>query len=325
MNKSQGVMRFVVACWAAAAAMAWSCDPGHAQKRTIRIVVPYGAGGAPDVLARLTGEEIGRAHGMTVVIENRPGAGAMIGTEAVMRAPPDGNTLLIVANAFLTNPHLRKVSYDAMTSFEPICHLVSVPALIVVNASSPHHTLGDLLAAARKAPGKVTVAGPGPATTFHIALEMLNRQAKLHMTYVPYPTTPPALTALIGGHVEAAFSDLASMSGQLKAGAVRAIATAAPSRVASMPDVPTVAESGLKGFESETWFGIAAPAKTPKETVAELSRWFAAALHADAVKAKLAAQGLDPVGRCGAEFAEHLRRQYELIGNTVRDANIKVE
>jgi tripartite-type tricarboxylate transporter receptor subunit TctC len=212
-----------------------------------------------------------------------------------------------------------------MTSFEPICHLVSVPSLIVVNASSPHKTLRDLLTAARAAPGKVTVAGPGPATTFHIALEMLNRQAKVHMTYVPYPTTPPALTALIGGHVDSAYSDIASMGSQLKAGAVRAIATATASRIAAMPDVPTVAESGLKGYESEVWFGVAAPAKTPPDTVGELSRWFAAALRADEVKAKLAAQGLEPVGRCGTEFAAHLRRQYEMIGNTVREANIKAQ
>jgi len=277
------------------------------------------------VLARLMGEQIGKAHGVTVVIENRPGAGAMIGTEAVMRAPADGNTLLIVANAFLTNPHLRKVNYDPTTSFEPICHLVSVPAFIVVGTSSPYHTLGDLFAAARANPGKITLASPGPATTFHIALEMLKRTAKVNITYVPYPTTPPALNALIGGHVDSVFSDYASISGQLKAGAVRPIAVSSTARVASMADVPTVAESGFQDYESDVWFGVAAPANTPKQVNAELIDWFSAALRADDVRSKLMGQGLNPVGRCGTEFAAYIRTNFDRIGQTIREANIKAE
>ena len=175
--------------------------------RTIRIVVPYAPGGAPDIVARLLGDEISRAHGPTVVTENRPGAGAIIGTEAVSRAAPDGNTLLITANAFVINPHLHKVNYDPLTSFEPICHLVSVPAFIVVNATSPYRTLADLLDAARAKPGAVTLASPGPGTTFHIALEMLKRAAGVNITYVPYAATPPALNALLGDHVTSVFSD----------------------------------------------------------------------------------------------------------------------
>lgn len=299
--------------------------PGDAQTRTIRIVVPYGPGGAPDMLARLLGERVGKAQGVTVLIENRPGAGAIVGTETVLRAVPDGNTLLIVANAFLTNPYLRKVNYDPLAGFEPICHLVSVPALIVVNPSSPYRKLGDLLEAARAKPGKVTVSGPGPATTFHIALEFLKQTTGVNMTYVPYPTTPPALNALIGGHVDAAFSDLASIGGQLKAGAVRAIATAASSRIATLPDLPTVAESGVKGYESEVWFGVAAPARTPKAIVAELGTWFTDALRAEDISTKLAGQGFERIGRCGADFAAHMRAQYEMIGRVVRDAKIKTE
>jgi tripartite-type tricarboxylate transporter receptor subunit TctC len=242
-----------------------------------------------------------------------------------MRAAPDGNTLLVAANAFLTNPHLRKVNYDPVTSFEPICHLVSVSALIVVAADSPYRTLADLLNAARANPGKITMASPGPATTFHIAFEMLKRAADVNMTYVPYAGTPPALNALIGGHVTSVYSDYASMSGQLKAGAVRAIATAAPARIAALPDVPTVAETGIKDYESEVWFGVVAPAKTAKDLTTELIAWFTSALRANEVQPKLAAQGLNPVGRCGAEFADYIRTQYNTIGRTIRDANIKAE
>lgn len=317
------MIRLIIAC--CFGALALGANDAHAQARTVRIVVPYAPGGSPDALTRLLADRIGKAQGVSIVVENRPGAGALIGTETVMRAMPDGNTLLVAANAFLTNPHLRKVNYDPMSHFEPICHLVSVPSLVVVAAASPYRTLGDLLGAARANPGKITLASPGPATTFHIAYEMLRRTAGIEMTYVPYPSTPPALNALIGGHVASVFSDYASMAGQLKAGAIRALATAGPTRLATLPEVPTVAESGFKDYESEVWFGIVAPAKTPKDVTAELIAWFSAALRADDVRSSLSAQGLNPVGRCGAEFAAHLRTQYNTIGRTIRDANIKAE
>lgn len=293
--------------------------------RTIRIIVPYAPGGAPDILARLLGDEISRAHGLTVVTENRPGAGAVIGTEAVSRVTPDGNTLLITANAFVINPHLRKVNYDPITSFEPICHLVSVPALIVVNATSPYRTLTDLLEAARAKPGAVTLASPGPGTTFHIALEMLKRAAGVNITYVPYAATPPALNALLGDHVTSVFSDQASLGEQLRAGKVRALAAATKARIATLPDVPTVAESGFKDYEAEIWFGVVAPAHTPKATAFELAGWFAAALQASEVKPKLALQAFSPVARCSADFTAHLRKQYDDYGRVIREANIKAE
>jgi tripartite-type tricarboxylate transporter receptor subunit TctC len=293
--------------------------------RTIRIVVPYAAGGAPDILPRLLGEHIGRAQGATVVIENRPGAGSAIGTEAVARAAPDGNTLLIVANAFVINPLLRKVGYDPLTGFEAICHLVSVPPLIVVNAASPYRTLADLLDAARARPGELTLASPGPATTLHVAYEMLKRAANVNMTYVPYAGTAPALNALLGEHVTAVYSDLASLGEQLRAGKVRALATAARTRIETLPDVPTVAESGYRDYEVDIWFGVVAPAKTPKETVAQLAGWFTEALRSPEVKPKLAIQQFSPVGTCGADFAAHLHKHYDDFGRVIRESNIKAE
>ena len=186
------------------------------------------------------------------------------------------NTLLITAPAFIINPHLHKAGYDTLTSFEPVCHLVSVPGLIVVNAGSPYRTLADLLNAARAKPGEVTLASPGPGTTFHIALEMLNRAAKVDITYVPYPATPPALNALLGDHVRSAFSDYASLKEQLKAGKVRALAAATRTRLEMLPEVPTVLEAGVMDLEAETWFGVVAPAHTPKPVADELAGWFAA-------------------------------------------------
>jgi tripartite-type tricarboxylate transporter receptor subunit TctC len=293
--------------------------------RTIRIVVPYAPGGAPDILARLLGDEISRAHGLTVVTENRPGAGAVIATEAMSRVAPDGNTLLITANAFVINPHLRKVNYDPISSFEPICHLVSVPALIVVNAASPYRTLADLLDAARANPGAVTMASPGPGTTFHIALEMLKRVAGVSITYVPYAATPPALNALLGDHVTSVFTDQASSGEQLRSGKVRALASATTTRIATLPDVPTIAESGFKDFEAEIWFGVVAPAHTPKATAAELAGWFTAAIQVAEVKTKLATMGLAPAVICGAEFGAMMQKQYDDYGRVIREANINAE
>ena len=258
-----------------------------------------------------------------MLIENRPGAGGVIGTEAVSRAAPDGNTLLINNNSFVVIPHLRKVNYDSLTSFEPICHLVSSPTVILVNNASPYGTLADLLNAARAKPGDLTFAGT--VGVFYVAIEMLKRAANLNMTFVPYPGGAPAVTALLGEHVTSVFTDYPTLAAQLKAGKLRALATGSRTRAEALPDVPTVAESGYKDYDVENWFGVSAPAKTPKETVSQLVGWFTAALRVPEIKAKLVAQGLYPVGMCGADFGSYLRKQFDDCGRVIREANIKVE
>jgi tripartite-type tricarboxylate transporter receptor subunit TctC len=313
-----------------AAALAILCvvladDSARSQTaRSIRIVVPTPPAGVNDIMARLLAEQIGRAQGVTLVVENRPGAGEAIGTEAVARAAPDGNTFLIAANLLL-NPQLRKVSYDAFTSFEPICNLVSAPTVIVANSASPYRTLGDVVDAARARPGSITLGALGPGTPFHIGFEVLKRAAKADMTFVPYQGGIPALNALVGGHVTMMFGSYSNVSGQLKAGTVRALAVATRARIEPLPDVPTVAESGFKDFDYEVWFGSYAPARTPKESVSQLAGWLTTALQAPEVKDKLAVQGLYPVGRCGPEFAAHMRKQYDDYGRAIREANIKTE
>jgi len=239
--------------------------------RTIKVVVPFPPGGATDILARLLAEEIGRRDA-TMVIENRPGAGAVIGTEAVSRAAADGNTLLMVANSFVINPHLRKLNYEPLTSFEPICYLVRSPTVLVVNSGSSYRTFADLVAAARAKPGALTLASVGPATSFHIGIEILRREADVNLTYVPYPGDPPAINALLGGHLTSMFANYATVMEQIAAGKLRALATGSRTRIEPLPQVPTLAESGYKDYEVENWFGVVAPAKTPKETVDQLIR-----------------------------------------------------
>jgi|SRR5258708_1186199 tripartite-type tricarboxylate transporter receptor subunit TctC len=169
--------------------------------RTIKIIVPLPPGGGSDILARVLAEQIGRAQGPTLVVENRPGAGSAIGTEAASRAAPDGNTLLINTASIVIGPHLRKLNYDPLTSFEPICYLVNTPIFVVVNSASPYRTLAGLLSEARAKPGDLTLASVGPATTLHIASEKLKLAANINLTYVPYSGTAPAITALLGAHV----------------------------------------------------------------------------------------------------------------------------
>jgi len=288
-------------------------------------VAPAAPGGVGDTVARLLGEQIGPAQGQTILIENRTGAGGVIAAEAVSRAAPDGNTMLIISTDTLIPPHLRKVSFDLLTGFEPICYLVSAPTVIAVSAASPYRTLGDLVSAARAKPGSLTMASFGPATAFQIAFEMLKRAANVDMTFLPYPGAAPAISALLGEHVTSAFSSYSTASEQLNAGKLRALATAARARIETLPEVPTVAESGYRDYELDYWLGMLAPAMTPKEKIAQLGGWFTAALQAPAFRAKLASLGLFPVGRCGADFAALLRKQYGDFGRVIREANIRAE
>src|SRR5215510_10884257 len=266
--------------------------------RTIKIVVPFPPGGSADILARLIGEQVGRAQGITVLIENRPGAGTSIAYESVARAAPDANTLVINGNSLVINPHLRKVNYDPLTSFEPVCYLVSSPQVYVVNADSPYRTLNDLISAARAKPGEVTLASVGPATTQHIGFEQLKYAARINVTYVPYSGGAPAINALLGGHVASVFANYSEAVEHIKAGKLRVLASASKTRIEPLPDVPTVAESGYKDYEVEVWFGLLAPAKTAKDATAQLAAWFTAAMQVPEVKPKLVNLGLYPVGLC---------------------------
>jgi tripartite-type tricarboxylate transporter receptor subunit TctC len=293
--------------------------------RTIKIVVPFPPGGSADILARLVGEQVGRTQGVTVLIENRPGAGASIAYEAVARAAPDANTLVINGNSLVINPHLRKVNYDPLTSFEPVCYLVSSPQVYVVSPDSPYRTLNDLITAARAKPGEITLASVGPATTQHIGFEQLKHAAKINVTYVPYNGGAPAMNALLGGHVTAAFANYSEAVEHIKAGKLRVLASASRTRIEPLPDVPTVAEMGFKDYEVEVWFGILAPAKTAKDATAQLASWFTAAMQVPDVKPKLVNLGLYPVGLCNADFGTHIHKQFDEYGRIIREANIKAE
>lgn len=259
------------------------------------------------------------------MVENRPGASNTIGTEAVARAAPDGNTVLVTTPEFVINAHLKKLNYDPLTSFESVCYLVKSPQLIVVNAASPHRTLANLLDGARVKPGELTIASAGPASSPHIAIEALKHTAGVNMNYIPYQGSAPAVNALLGGHVTAVMASYPNVAELVNTGRLRALATGTAARIEPLPDVPTIAESGFKDFEADIWFGLVAPAKTPSGALSQLAGWFTTALKDPEVTPKLAAQGLFPVAICGAAHAAFTQKQYDDYGRAIREANIKAQ
>ena len=300
--------------------------PADAQSgRTIRLLVPAPPGASTDFVARLSADHMSRHQGVTAVVENRPGANGIIGVGAAANAAPDGTTLLVTANTYLLDDLLRKPNYHPITSFEPVCFLVQTPAVLVVNAASPYRTLKDLLDAAKAKPGSISVAAVGPGSTFHLGLITLMRQAGVNMIYVPYAGSAPATTAVLGNHVTAAISGYAVVVAQIKGGKLRAIASGTAKRIEPEPDLPTFDESGFKGLEIDNFFGAVAPAKTPKDVLAQLGSWFTAALQAPDSKAKLAAQFLYTGGPCGAQYGAYLKSRHDEYAKTIREANIKVQ
>jgi len=293
--------------------------------RTIKIVVPFPPGGGVDIVARLMADQIGRVQRASVVVENRPGAGTLIATEAVARAVPDGNTILFLANSFVINAGLRKGAYDPLTSFEPICLLTRSPNAVVVNSASPYRTLGDLIGDARAKPGNLTMAFQGPATSQHVGAEKLKRAASIDMINVPFPGSAPAVNAILGGHVAALFVNYPAVAEQVSAGKIRVLATASRARIESMSDIPTVSEVVSKDFEEDVWNGAVVPAKTPKETVSQLAEWLQVAILSAEVRPKLGVQGFNAAGACGADFASFLRQQVSEYGQLIRETNMKAE
>jgi len=270
-------------------------------------------------------DQIGRVQRASVVVENRPGAGTLIATEAVARAVPDGNTILFMANSFVINAGLRKGAYDPLTSFEPICLLTRSPNALVVNSASPYRTLSDLIRDARAKPGNLTMAFQGPATSQHVGAEKLKRAASIDMINVPFLGSAPAVNAILGGHVTALFVNYPAVAEQVSAGKIRVLATASRSRIESMSDIPTVSEVVGKDFEEDVWNGAVVPAKTPRETVSQLADWLHVAILSAEVRPKLAVQGFNPAGSCGADFASFLREQVSEYGQVIRETNMKAE
>ena len=315
-----------IAFGVALAALAGASGTAIAQSGSpVHVIVPFPPGGSADLLARVLTQKIGETARQIMIVENHPGAGASIAYELTARAMPDGNTVVIAANSVVINPLLRKVNFDPVKSFAPICDLVASPLIFVVNNASPYKTIGELIAAAHAKPGVLTIAALGPATTQHIAFESFKRVTKTDMIFVPFSGGAPAVNALLGQHVDVALVNYSEAVEQIKAGKLLALATASASRLKPAPELPTVAESGYPGYSAEVWLGVLAPAATPDSRIAQLVDWFATAMQSSEVRKKLEAVGLYPAARCGKDFATFINSQSDDYAHIIRVANIKVE
>jgi tripartite-type tricarboxylate transporter receptor subunit TctC len=292
--------------------------------KPIRLVVPYTPGGGTDTLARLVAEKLGAATKWTIVVENKPGGGGNIGLDAVAKAAPDGYTIGLGQTANLAvNPTLyKKMPYDALKDFTPIALVATQPVVLVVRADAPYKTLSDLINAAKAKPGDVSMASAGSGTIGHLSGELLAREAKVKFLHVPYKGAGPALTDLLGGNVQFSFLTLPSIISMLKANRLRALAVSSEKRIAALPSVPTVAESGYKGFVTESWYGLVGPAKLPASIVATINAEVEKVLKQPEVIAKLDAEGNEPLGGNPDKFSALIKTDHAKWGAIVRDAGI---
>jgi len=272
--------------------------------RPITLIVPYPPGGGVDTIARVMSSKLSLALGQQVVIENRPGAGAVIGTRAAAKAPPDGYTLVMIATGF-TLP--ANAGYD-VKDFAPVGTISSTPIVVMSHPDLPVKTLADVIALAKKEPGKLSAGTPPPPTLNYFAIEMLKAVAGIDLTIVTYKGTGPLTNDLVGGHVALGFNTIAPALGNIQAGKIRAIAVAAPRRSAALPDVPTAAEAGLPGFEAVLYYGIAAPAGTPQPIIERLNKEMRAIITSDEISKRIVSDGGDPAPATTEEYAASIAR-----------------
>jgi tripartite-type tricarboxylate transporter receptor subunit TctC len=291
--------------------------------KTLKIIVPYTPGSGPDILSRLMSDQIPKDGGPAIVVENRPGGGTLIGTEAAAKAEPDGHTVLLVANSFVINPQLGRGSYDAVKDYEPICYLAGTPMVLVVQASSPYKTLQDLVAAMKANPGMAFASG-GPGSSLHVAIEVLRLATGTTISYVPYGGSGPAINALLGGHVQAVWADYPTVVSQLQSGTLRGLVTTSAKRTAFLPDVPSLNETGISKYSADIFYGYVAPPKTPPNVLKQLGNMFVTAMKASDLKPKLERQGLIPVNLCGADFGSYLNGMVTDYQRIIKEAGIKV-
>jgi tripartite-type tricarboxylate transporter receptor subunit TctC len=317
--------------WIAAAVTAMSAAAGIAfaqapfPSRPVHIFVPYSAGGGVDILARTLGDAVSRQWGQSVVVENRPGAGGVVASQALVASASDGYTLIVVASGHATNPFLYpKIPYDTFKDFTPISLLASSPNILLVRADSPFKTLGDMIAQARAKPGSLSFAHAGNGTSTHLAGELLKSLAKIDLAAISYKGGAPAINDLLGGQIPMSFNNGPEASGQLEAGTLRALAVTTASRTPFLPNVPAIAET-VPGYDTEVWWGLLGPAGMPPDLVAKLSHDFVAALNTESVKERLSKLGASPIGSSPQQFDARIHAEYEKWGPIIKAAGMKAE
>ncbi|HYH42529.1 MAG TPA: tripartite tricarboxylate transporter substrate binding protein [Burkholderiales bacterium] len=292
--------------------------------KTVRIIVPYAPGGNTDITARAVAEKLTEAYKRQFIVDNRPGAATNIGTEAVAKSPPDGYTLLMGGAANAINMSLfNKLPYDTVRDFEPIALCVQGANVLAIHPSLPAKNLREFIALAKAQPGKLNFASSGLGSSNQMAGELLKMMAGINIVHVPYKGNAPALTDLIGGHVEMIFNGVPSVLPHIQSGRVRGIAIGSLKRFPALPNLPTFDESGLKGYEATTWFGMMAPAKTPKDIIARLNVEVDKALKSPDIRERFANDGLEPMGGPPEFFAKFIRSEIDKYAKVVKATNLQ--
>ena len=295
--------------------------------RPIRLIVPFPAGGGTDLIAREVANKVATSNGWSIVIDNKPGSGGNLGVDAAAKAAPDGYTLVLGQTSNLAiNPTLyARLPYNPEKDLTPIGLVASAPLVLVVAADSPYKTLADVVAAAKARPEALNYASSGSGTVAHLATELFQKTADIRFTHVPYKGAAQGSTDLIGGQVQMYMSSVPTLIGHIKSGKMRPIVVTSRKRTTDLPDAPTVDESGYKGFEAATWFGVAGPAGLPKDMVAKLNAAFNKALQDPEVKRKLASQGAEVKGSTPEEFGAYIREETVRWGKVVKESGAKVD
>ena len=322
------MVRAVVALLATIGLAGTACVAGaqNFPNRPIRMVVPFAPGGGSDISARVLADGLGEALGQTIVVDNRPGAGSILGCDIVAKANPDGYTTLLgnISMAFNTAIY-KKLPYDAIKDFSPITLATDQPNILVAHPSLPAKTFKDFLALATSQPGKLTYGSAGMGSGTHLAMEMLLMSRKLDLVHVPYKGTGPALTALLGNQISVFFSTYASALPHVKGTRLRAFAVTSSKRTTTLPDIPTVAESGFPGYEYSTWYGFLAPAGTPRAIVEKLNKAAVSVLRSDKTRERYIAQGMEPIPSTSADYAAYLKSEIAKWTKVVRAAKLPLQ
>jgi tripartite-type tricarboxylate transporter receptor subunit TctC len=317
-----GVVALAASCVLAPGA----ASPADFPSKPLRIIVPFPPGGFNDQLARTLGQKFAGRWRQPVVVDNRAGGSTLVGTDLAAKAPPDGHTLLVVSFAFAVNPSLHtRLPYDTLKDFAPVVLAAGAPNFLVANRDLPLKSVPDLIQAAKARPGTIDYASGGNGTSPHLCMELLKSMAGIDLVHVPYKGSAPAVTDLIGGQVQVAFDNAPNVLPHVKAGKLRALGVSTATRSPLAPELPTLAESGVPGFDVEVWFGIVAPAGTPKDVVAQLNAEINRALALPEVKRRFAEQGVRTIGGTPEQFGAYLRSQMTRWAKVVKDAGVRIE
>jgi len=295
--------------------------------KTVTLVVPFTAGQSGDILARILADALGKQWGKAVVVDNKPGAGGALGSQVVMRAPADGYTLLLSSSGPIAiGPHLNKsISYDPRKDFTPIMNVAGVAQALVVPANSKYKTAQDLIAGAKAAPGKLNYGSGGAGSTQHLTMELFKQRAAINILHIPYKGSAPAYTDMMGGQIEALFDSVPSAMPFVKSGQIRVLAVSTPKRDATLPDVPTVAESGLAGFDVLGWLGVVGPAGLDPAIRDKINGDLKKVLATDAVKERMTNIGMQAVGGSPDDFGKYIASEYARWGDVIKTGNIRTD